>query len=177
MLRRTLMTVAAAGLIATTAQAQATTPSVETKQEKPAPPPMPPQGLPVNVRIELTITDQAGPGEATKRNISMIVADNRNGSIRSSGRVIAANRESFVVTLNVDATPRIIKDNLLRLDLALEYLPKPGSDNATSGEGRAQLNERMGLMVTSGKPIIISQASDPTSNRKISVELTATILP
>jgi hypothetical protein len=64
----------------------------------------------------------------------------------------------------------------MRLELALEYAPRPGSDNASSGEGRARLNERLTLMVESGKPLAISQASDPTSDRKISVELTATLL-
>ena len=42
-----------------------------------------PEGLPNNIRIEVTITDQAGPGEAAKRTVSMIVADRRNGIVRS----------------------------------------------------------------------------------------------
>ena len=70
----------------------------------------------------------------------------------------------------------IVKDGQMRLDLGLEYVPKPGSENATSGEGRGSLNQRLSLLVESGRPIVISQASDPTSDRKISVELTATIL-
>ncbi len=32
-------------------------------------------------------------------------------------------------SLNVDAMPVIVKDGLMRLDLGLEYVPKPGSDN------------------------------------------------
>jgi hypothetical protein len=150
-------------------------PAATAKQDKPAPKPAVPEGLPNNIRIELTITDQAGPGEAAKRTVSMIVADKKLGSIRSSGQVQTSSGR-FNVTLNVDATPAILRDGLLRLDIGLEYVPKPGSENAASGEGRAQLNERMGLLAESGKPLIISQASDPTSDRKISVELTATIL-
>ena len=72
--------------------------------------------------------------------------------------------------------PIIIKDGLMRLDVTLEYVPKPGSENASSGEGRGSLNERLSLLVESGKPLVVSQASDPTSERRISVELTATIL-
>ncbi len=160
--------------------------SAHAQTQKPAPPkpeakaadskPTPPQaeGQPVNIKIELTITDQAGPGEAAKRTVSMIVADRKVGSIRSQGQVLVNNR--FVVTLNVDATPVILKDGAIRLDLGMEYAPKPSNENATSGEGRATLNERMSLIVSPGKPMIISQASDPTSDRKISVELTATVL-
>ena len=39
----------------------------------------------------------------------------------------------------------------MRLDLTLEYVPKPGSENASSGEGRGSLNERLSLLVESGK--------------------------
>ncbi len=60
----------------------------------------------------------------------------------------------FNVSLNVDATPTIVKDGLMRLDLSLEYSPKPGSENASSGEGRSPLNERLSLLVESGKPLI-----------------------
>ena len=105
----------------------------------------------------------------------MIVADRQNGSVRSGGSVIiAGNRVN--VSLNVDARPVIVSDNRIRLDLTLEYAPKPVTENATSGEGRAHLTERLGLIVEAGKPLVISQASDPTSNRKITVELMATIL-
>jgi hypothetical protein len=147
-------------------------PEAKAAESKPTPPQ--PEGQPVNIKIELTITDQGGPGEAAKRTVTMIVADRKVGSIRSQGQVLVNNR--FVVTLNVDATPVILKEGAIRLDLGIEYAPKPSSENAASGEGRAQLNERLSLIVTPGKPMIISQASDPTSDRKISVELTATVM-
>jgi hypothetical protein len=162
--------------VAGTAYAQQA-PAVTTKPAKPAAKPAVPEGLPNNIRIELTITDQAGPGEAGKRTVSMLVADRKNGSVRSSGQVMTPSGGGrFNVALNVDAMPVILKDGLMRLDVTLEYVPKPGSDNASSGEGRGSLNERLSLLVESGKPLIVSQASDPTSDRKISIELTATIL-
>jgi hypothetical protein len=42
--------------------------------------------------------------------------------------------------------------------------------------GMASFSERLGLTLESGKPMMISQAADPTSDRKITVEVTATIL-
>ena len=177
MLRRTSALTLAAALMAGTGYAQQAPPPAAAKQTRPAPTPPAPEGLPHNIKVELTITDQAGPGDATKRTVSMIVADRKSGSIRSSGQIMTPGGGGrFAVSLNVDAMPVIVKDALMRLDVSLEYVPKPGSENASSGEGRGSLNERLSLLVVSGKPIIVSQASDPTSDRKISVELTATIL-
>jgi hypothetical protein len=178
MVRRTFVTALAAALMVGTGYAQQAPPAAAaSKQEKPAPKPPAPEGLPNNIKLELTITDQAGPGDATKRTVSLIVADRKNGSVRSSGQVITPGGGGrFNVALNVDAMPMIIKDSLMRIDVSLEYVPKPGSENASSGEGRGSLNERLSLLVESGKPLIVSQASDPTSDRRISVELTATIL-
>jgi hypothetical protein len=133
-------------------------------------------GQPINVKLDLTITDQAGPGDAaTKRSVSMIVADRHMGSVRSSGRVVVGPN-NFNVGLNLDAEPFILNENQIRLTLALEYSPKPGTENATSGEGRANLTERLTLWVQPGKPIVISHASDPTSDRKITAELVTTVL-
>ena len=160
--------------MSTNGYAQQTAPP--SKAEKPAPQPRPPQpeGQPVNIKIDLTITDQAGPSESAKRTVSMIVADRKNGSIRSVGQVVLGGR--YAVSLNVDATPTILKDGAIRLDLALEYLPKPNTENASSGEGRASLNERLSLFVTPGKPMVVSQAADPTSDRRITVELLTTVM-
>ena len=177
MVRRMFVTALAVALMMGPAYAQQAPPAAAAKQEKPAPKPPVPEGLPNNIKLELTITDQAGAGEATKRTVSMIVADRKNGSIRSSGQVMTPNGGGrFGVALNVDAMPVIIKDGLMRLDVTLEYVPKPGSENASSGEGRGSLNERLSLLVESGKALIVSQASDPTSERRITVELTATVL-
>jgi hypothetical protein len=175
MVRRLFTTALAAALIVGTGYAQQAPPATAGKQDKPAPKPPAPEGLPNNIKLELTITDQAGPGEAAKRTVSMIIADRKNGSVRSSGQVLTPGGR-FNVMLNVDAMPVIIKDGLMRLDVSLEYVPKPGSENASSGEGRGSLNERLSLLVESGKPLVVSQASDPTSDRRISVELTATLL-
>jgi len=40
----------------------------------------------------------------------------------------------------------------------------------------ASLHERLTVILESGKPTVISQEADPTSERKITVEVTATIL-
>jgi hypothetical protein len=182
MLRNLLTTVLLAAWLAAPAGAAAQ----ETKAPTPAPDrpekTAPPRtGLPVNVRLELTITDQSGPGAASKRTVTMLLADNKRGSIRSAGTVRMGEEGRFPVELNVDAHPEILspgrgQDELIQLALAVQYQPKPGTDNAGSGEGRAGLNEQLSVLLQPGKPMLISQAADPTSDRRITVEVTATIL-
>jgi hypothetical protein len=82
------------------------------------------------------------------------------------------------VTINVDAKPTIVaKDqNKISLKFGLEYLPKTASSQEEMEPGMTSWKENLSLILDSGKPMVISQAADPTSDRKITVEITATIL-
>ena len=173
MVRHTLAIGLAAALTAGTAYAQQTTvvpTPPQVQQEKPAPRPQP-EGQPNNIKVELSISDQSGPGTAPKRIVSMIVADRHTGSVRSQG---GPTQPSRTATVNVDAAPTVVKDSLMRVQLGLEYYPASG-EGAAANELRV-LNQRMTLWVESGKTVIVAQTSDPTSDRKMTVELTATIL-
>jgi hypothetical protein len=56
----------------------------------------------------------------------------------------------------------------------MEYNPRlSGSDNPTES---STLTEQIGVVLQPGKPLVVSQAADPASDRKITVELTATLL-
>lgn len=140
-----------------------------------------PRGQPVNVKLDLTITDQLGAGEPAKKTMSLIVADRAGGSIRSSGNSVRA-------VLNVDATPQIMPNGNIRVQLGLEYNPRQSmsvqSAKMASGEtvqlppepGGSSLNQRVAIVLEPGKPLVLSQAADPISDRRISVEIRATVL-
>jgi hypothetical protein len=152
----------------------------EPAKAKPAPGEQP---LPVNIKIEVNITDQTGSGPAARKVVSMIVGDRQNTSIRSSASVpvkmFQSNSFNYRnVTINVDARPSIVlkEPTKVSLNFGLEYFPKAGNNQEETEPGMAALNERLGLILESGKPMIVSQAADPTSDRKITVEVTATIL-
>ena len=143
-----------------------------------APPPRAPQGQPVNIKLDLTITDQAGPGEPAKKTVSVIVADRGNAAVRSSGNNVRA-------IINVDASPQIMSNGSVRLILAVEYNPRQGPPNKVKGPGGddlpddsrgSTLNQRVMVLLEPNKPLIISQAADPLSDRKITLEIRATIL-
>lgn len=177
----TVAVVAMAGVMAPArAQSTAKPAAVESVPVKPAPePPLPT----ANVRIEVSITDQTGSGAPAKKVVSMLAGDRQNTNIRSSASIpVKSPGGSFNyrnVTINVDARPTIAqKDgNRIVLNLGLEYLPRSGGGQEEMEAGMASLTERMnGLILESGKPMIISQAADPTSDRRVTVEVTATIL-
>ncbi|MGH8639636.1 MAG: hypothetical protein ACREUZ_21085 [Burkholderiales bacterium] len=140
-------------------------------------------GQPINIRLELTITDQAGTGEPSKKVITLIVGDRQSGMIRSRGQLWVTERRAYSATFNVDAKPVILSDGRIRLDLGLEYQPTPPQAGAPASAPQSPitsdttlLNERVGVVLESGKPLVISQAFDPASDRKVMVELKGTIL-
>ncbi|MGH9373184.1 MAG: hypothetical protein ACRD15_16810 [Vicinamibacterales bacterium] len=165
------------------AEAQQPTPAATAQQKKPAPNVVgrDPAGQPVNIKLDLTITDQTGPGEPAKRTVTMIVADRQNGSIRSTGNQVQAR-------MFVDARPHILSNGDVQVFLGLEYNPrqavveKSAADEFAlipqqpSSTGGSSLNQRITLILQPGKPLIISQAADPVSDRKITVEVRAAIL-
>jgi hypothetical protein len=213
MLKRVLILICAVA-VAVSAYAQqpraaapAKKPAASTEPEKPAegksqpaPAKAPePPALPVNIQIEVSITDQSGTNPPAKKLVSMIVGDRQRNSIRSSASIpvrstaftkpagatestpatIPATTYSYRnVTINVDAHPAIVQKepNKLLLEFVLQYQPKSGGGQEDLEPGMASLNESMSLILESGKPMIVSQAADPTSDRKITVEVTATIL-
>lgn len=155
----------------------------QIKPEPAAKPAPAEQALPVNIKIEVVITDQTGTNPGAKKVVSMIVGDRQSTNIRSSASVPvkvfgSPNFNYRNVTINVDARPSIVlkEPTKILVSFGLEYFPKAQGGQEEMEPGMASLNERLGLILESGKPIIVSQAADPTSDRKITVEVTATIL-
>lgn len=139
-----------------------------------------------NVNIELTFTEHGGPSGPVHKTVTMLVSDRQSGSIRSRGLGTApvggataqVAQQRSVWTLNVDARPSVYADDSILVSLTLEY--EPGSPALREGQETRwlfSLRESMSVLLRSGKPILISQASDPGSNRRITVELKATVLP
>jgi hypothetical protein len=196
MLKRLVMLMCAVAVSGVTLGAQAPTPArpassksapakrVEVKPEAaPAKAPPAETALPVNIKIEVNISDQTGSGPAARKVVSMIVGDRQSTSIRSSASVPVKNPGVLVpsyrnVTINVDARPAIVlkEPNKINVSFGLEYFPKPVGGAEEMEPGMASINERFTLILESGKALIVSQAADPTSDRKITVEVTATIL-
>ncbi len=139
-------------------------------------------GEPVTVRIDLTITDQVGTAAPLKKTMTLLAADGERASVRSINRSPGQNNAQF----NVDARPVLAKEKI-RLDLSVIYdppeIPRPGTENERDSSGKpmnlawsTSLQESMGVVLENGKPMIVSQSADPRTDRKVTVEVKATVL-
>jgi hypothetical protein len=134
------------------------------------------EGRPVNLQIELTITDQLESEPAQKKTVSMIVADRSFGRVRSSGTSVIGRGGPVSVQLNVDATPAIQPNDTIRLQLTLEYRPSSPTPPTQEIAMPSVLNESLTVILQPGKPLTVSRAVDPLTNRRTSVDVTATIM-
>lgn len=141
----------------------------------PAPPAATPRPEPtVNIRIELTITDQRGSGTPVSKIITMTMVDTGSGRIRTGGDV-RTPLGFRPVTLNIDAQPRVHRDGKIRVDLTLEYRPT-AAESDTEQSTTPTINESISVLLEDGKPLMISQSADPATDRKVKVEAKATII-
>ena len=129
-----------------------------------------------NVQVELMLTDQMGTQPAEKKTVSMIVSSGNWGKVRSSGSIVPIGSPPFGVELNVDARPLVSLEGPIQLELVLEYSP-PTSDSREALKTRPTgMNQSLTVILQSGKPLVVSQAADPVSDRKVLVEVKATVL-
>ncbi len=137
-----------------------------------------PEGRPVNLQVDLTITDQVESEPAQKKTVSMVVADRAFGRVRASGPAVMGGPPGPPVTvqLNVDARPAIQANDTIRLELTLEYQPMAQPSSTDGNRRPSHLNESLTVLLQPGKPLTVSRAVDPSTNRRTSVEVTATIM-
>ena len=129
-----------------------------------------------NVQIELTISDQVGTQAPEKKAVSLIVAAGNWGKIRSAGNMLLPGQGPVVVDINVDARPYVSVEGPVQLELTLVYSPPGGAMKDGRMEKPTGVNQSMTVILQSGKPLVISQAADPVSDRKVVVEVKATVL-
>jgi hypothetical protein len=164
-------------------------PEVADELQPPAPPaaprapqaPTPPASKNrqlINVRVEFTITDQVGTKPPTRKTMTMTVADGEFSRIRTNSEYYGKSLTGPIVRqapLSVDVNPSV-EGNKIRLDFTLEYnvlgeLPTDGTP-----ETRTTVSERLAAVLDSGVPLVIAQSSDAMSDRKLTVEVKATIV-
>jgi len=157
------------GLLATPAKPSKTL--ATPRAEAPAKP-----GQPVNIRIDVTINDGRGTQPPVSKVVNLTVADGGTAFIRSTAEApFGAKIENLrTIPLHIDATPRI-EGSKVRLRLSLEY-------NAVDlgGESRQypkmEIKENLALILENEKPLLVTETPDPLSDRRVSVEVKATIL-
>jgi len=157
--------------------------SASAKEQAKAEPP-PPKPLAVrsraNVRVDLTISDQTGSGPVEKKQVTLIAAEESWGKIRTNAATkaqdITAGGPVTPIRLNVDARPFLNSAGAIQLELTIDYNPLGPMSKDTAQLRPTEINQSMTIVLQSGKPMIVSQAADPVTDRKIIVEVVATIV-
>ena len=140
-----------------------------------------PKGQLVNVKVEFTITDQLGAKAPTKKTMTLTVADKENGRIRTNTEYAQTRGTSFQISqapLSVDVFPTI-DGGKIRLDFSLEYnlyAEKESNLPADAPGAKTNVSERLSAILESGVPLIIAQSSDALTDRKLTIEVKATIV-
>lgn len=130
---------------------------------------------PVNVRLELTITDQRGDTPAISKTVTMTLADRHHGRIRTQGDV--QTPQGFrPVTLNVDGNATIIQGGRARVMLTIEYRPVGDPGAGSERSTTPNINESLTVILEDGKPMVVSQSADPVTDRKVKVEAKISLL-
>jgi hypothetical protein len=176
-------------IVASTVTAFAQTPAAPpAAPAAPVPPatlaaPTPPrprrEGQAINVRVDVTLTDQRGGAQPIKRTLTVIAADGYTGSLRTQSAVFGMN---VPVPLNVDASPTLLADGRIRLAINLQYdWPAPSSDGNSNTTPRgtvtsSSVRDQLVMILESGKSMIVAQSADPVGDRQVAVEVKATIL-
>ena len=132
------------------------------------------EGQPVNVRLDLTITDQRGDVPAISKTVTMTLADRHHGRIRTQGDVRTPQGFRPVI-LNVDANATIVQGGRARVMLTLEYRPV-AAEAENERNTTPNINESLTVILEDGKPMVVSQSADPVTDRKVKVEAKITLL-
>jgi hypothetical protein len=130
-----------------------------------------------NIKLDLTITDNYG-GAPSKKTVTMVIVSGDNGMIRT----LNVLPSGVPVSLNVDARASLLTGSRpeagkIRVMVTFEYNPslEPAGDDQAGRRRPAQLHESLTVLLEDGKTLLVSQSADPATERRVTVELTATV--
>jgi len=135
---------------------------------------------PRNIRFDVTISD-TGDGKPINKVLTLNVAAGGTASIRSAARSPAGDPNAQIdqpaaraVPLNVDIIrPTVYEDGNIFATVNIEYQPY-------SADAKGSLPTSVRASATTvfepAKKMVISQAADPLTDRRVTVEVTATIV-
>jgi hypothetical protein len=128
-----------------------------------------------NVRVELTLSDLGGNGTAaTTKTVTITTNDGKFGKLRTQ----VTSRAYGGAPLNVDVQPFVRSGGQILLHLTIEYSQgrNPDADGNPDRIMSVSLNQSAVLLLENGKPLMLSQSADPIGDRKVTVEVKATVL-
>jgi hypothetical protein len=116
----------------------------------------------VNIQVDVSIVTEGGTEGTSRKMLTLTLADRQEGAVRSMERSVGSQ-----ATLNVDARPVVQPNGKVLTRISLEFQT---SNDVPLVQVRAQ------PLLDSGKPLRISRAVSPKTDRSVTVEVTATVL-
>lgn len=137
--------------------------------QQPLPPPGPEGtvnfesgGQPVNIRLDISVVDQSGEGPVQPKTLMVILAD----------RAVSRIRSEFEQQIVLDARATLIGS---QIRVSLTIGARVYTDRAR-GTVRPTWDHIFSLLLESGKPVVAFESAEAASNRKLTIEVKATIL-
>ena len=159
------------------APATATTPATPAAPAAPARR----EGQPINVKVELTISEDGGGSPPIKKTVSAVVGDGYMGYVREQGLSTPTTSptpgafiDRIAAPLNLDALPTILPNGKIRVQCTVQYAANQRIQNER--QINTDIKQNLTLILESGKSLVVSEATDPLSDRRVTVEVKATIL-
>jgi hypothetical protein len=129
----------------------------------------------INVQVDVTVSDQVGTAGPVVRTISATAADGERSSVRSETNVKTATGFQRI-SLALDVKPRVAGPNKVRAEIGL-------NTDAVTTEGAAKdvtaipaSRVTQSVVLESGRTVVLSQTTDPLTDRRTTIEVKATIL-
>jgi hypothetical protein len=129
----------------------------------------------VNIRLDITITDTYG-GAPQKKTVALTVLSGQSGMVRTSNNFRVAGGFAQV-KLNVDAQAMAYQSGAVSTRLTVSYMPAPqGGTQSVETPPPGTLEESIAVALMDGQPLVLTESADPASDRKVTLEVKATIL-
>jgi hypothetical protein len=172
--------------LAAAAQAPPTPPTAspgpaKVHPEKPAPgiPPPVRQGKDINIRIDGTVIESRGDKVVDKKVISVTCVDGRGAFVRSSQQVAfrAKGSDGFSyrdAPLNMDADVTLRDDGRVLARITVEYRTPATSESGDAIDGG--IRQSVSVVLQPGVPLMVAQSADAVGDRRVALEVTATVL-
>jgi len=127
-----------------------------------------------NVRVEVTLTDQQTGTPTTNKTVMLTTSSRSWGRLRTQ----IESRLYGAAPLNIDARPTVTSDGRISLELTIEYSQgrNAEAEGNTDRISVIRINQSLTTLLESGKPLMVTQSADPVSDRKVTVEVKATIV-
>ena len=174
-----MSTVAGAQQPAAPAPAAQPAPASPTLPESPVGQPRPTPAQVPNLRFDVAIADDGGGAPPTRKNVSVIVrANNQIAAVRSIGQLnashplsVAAKVAGISIGLSVDVRGTY-ENGKIPSRVTVDYQPYWPEAKSLPSSVRAAVD----LIFDEGRRMLISQAADPLSDRRTTIEVTVTVL-